>query len=67
MCCVTKATHIHFIDGKKVKRCRVGLTNNIRSISHHIMVMNGLNGRHTYIIIMMHEQKQFQETMHMLA
>ena len=53
-CCVTKATPIHFINGKKLKSFTAGLTDHTRSISHHItpLVINALGGQdmhaHTY-------------------
>ena len=71
MCCVTKITPIHLIDGKchikqlnSRKNHKTCLTNRTQSISHHIMplVMNALGGGHTDIP--MWEQKQFQETRH---
>ena len=66
MRCVTKATPIQFIDGNKLKSCRMGLTNHTRPISHHItpLVINGLGGGHTDTHILTHKQKQFQETRH---
>ena len=35
--CVIKATPIQFMDGNKLKSCRMGLTNHIWPISHYIM------------------------------
>ena len=47
-CCVTEATPIQFIDGNKLKSCRMGLTNHTWPISHNItpLVINGFGGRH---------------------
>ena len=82
MNCVTKATPIHFINGMQVlykatenwKSNKTYLTNHIWFISHHIMplVINASRGGHTQTHTHMHtyqhaNQKQFQETRHMLA
>ena len=49
MHCVTKATPIQFINGNKLKSCRMGSTNYTQPMSHHItpLVINGPRGRHT--------------------
>ena len=46
---VPKATPIQFINGNKLKSCRMGLTNHTQPISHHItpLVINALEGKHT--------------------
>ena len=58
MCCVTKATPIHFTDGKchikqlKSGKSRTYLTNHTLSISHHVMplVINSLGAdTHTHM------------------
>ena len=76
MCSVTKVTPIHFIDGKcnikqlkSKKSQKTSLFNHTRSMSHHIMplVINAIGGGHTYTHILMHEQRQFQETRCTLA
>ena len=71
MHCVTKATPIYFINGKKLKNYRSGLSNHAGPISHHIMTMgiNFVDGGQTdtQIHILTHEQRQFQETRHARA
>ena len=49
MGCVTKAIPIQFIDVKKLKSYRIGLTSHIGPISHHItaLVINAVGGEHT--------------------
>ena len=49
MYCLAKATPIQFINGNKLKSCRMGLTNHTQPVSHHIMplVINALEGGHT--------------------
>ena len=76
MCCVTKATPIHFIDGKcheDGKIHKTCLTNQTGFVSHHIMpkIFNALRGgdtahtrTHTHAPILTHKQKQFQEIRH---
>ena len=67
MRCVTKAMPIQFINGNKLKSCRMGLTNHTGPKSHYVMplVINGLGDKHTDTHIPMRKQKQFQETRRM--
>ena len=55
--CVNKATPIHFIDGKKLKSCRMGLTNHTGPISHYIMPLVNALEVDTQTHILMHDQK----------